>query len=154
MTIELTETQRQALQAESGKPVDVVDPTTQRRFVLLAQEQYERVRLLLEHAAEGAMMAECAVSPGILRSQQAFWRDLPDLLKTKKNHGKWVCYREDERIGIADSDEPLIRECLRRNIPDDGYDLFVIKPRTIPPWEAEEVEPLGPWHFEDDTPAS
>jgi hypothetical protein len=153
MTIELTDAQRQALQAESGKPVDVVDPTTQRRFVLLAQEQYERVRLLLEHSPEEAM-AGCEVAPGILRSQQAFWRDLPELLKTKRNHTKWVCYREDERIGIADSDEPLIRECLRRNIPDDGYDLFVIKPRAIPPWEPEEVDPLGPWHFEDDTPAS
>lgn len=48
MTIELTEEQRQALQAEQGKPVDVVDPATQRRYVLLAQEQYERLRSLLD----------------------------------------------------------------------------------------------------------
>ena len=50
--IELTDAQRQALQAEQGKPVDVVDPATRRRYVLLAHEQYERVRALLEPAGE------------------------------------------------------------------------------------------------------
>ena len=48
--IELTDAQRQALQAEQGKPVDVVDPATRRHYVLLAREQYERVRTLLEPA--------------------------------------------------------------------------------------------------------
>jgi hypothetical protein len=47
-TIELTEQQRQALLAESDKPIDVVDPGTQQHYVLIAQEQYERLRALLE----------------------------------------------------------------------------------------------------------
>ena len=38
--IELTYEQLQALEAEQGTPVDVVDPATQRRYVLLAHEQY------------------------------------------------------------------------------------------------------------------
>jgi hypothetical protein len=46
--IELTDVQRQALQARQGKAVDLVDPTTQQRYVLLAQEHYERVRTLME----------------------------------------------------------------------------------------------------------
>ena len=34
----------------------------------------------------------------VLRSQQAFWRDLPELLKDERNHGKWVAYH-GERAG-------------------------------------------------------
>ena len=35
--IELTDQQRQAIQAEPGKPVDVVDPTTKQAYVLVAR---------------------------------------------------------------------------------------------------------------------
>lgn len=92
------------------------------------------------------------VAPGILRSQQAFWRDLPELLKNKSNHGKWVCYHGDEQVGIARTKRELIQECLRRGFKDDEYDFEVIEPRDSPPWEPEEVEDLGPWHFEDIPP--
>jgi hypothetical protein len=154
-TIELTDAQRHALQAEQGEPIDGVDPATQQRYVLLAREQYERVRALLEQGTGRELpAAPSGVPTGILRSQQAFWRDLPDLLTNKRNHGKWVCYHGDERIGIANSDVPLLRKCLRRGIPDDQYDLFVVKPRDIPPWQPEEVDLLGPWHFEDVPPVS
>jgi hypothetical protein len=60
--IELTDVQRQALHAERGKPVDVVDPATQQRYVLLAREQYERVRSLLEGGPSQAPTA--GVTPG------------------------------------------------------------------------------------------
>jgi hypothetical protein len=46
--IELTDNQRQALQVERGRPIELVDPETQQRYVLLAREQYERVRDVLE----------------------------------------------------------------------------------------------------------
>jgi hypothetical protein len=152
-TIELTEAQWQALQAEHEKPVEVVDPATQRRYVLLAREQFERVRALLEAQPVRDRPGETSdIPPGILRSEQAFWRDLPQLLKTERNLGKWVCYHGDERIGIADTDKPLIRECLRRSLPDDQYDLLIIRPRDLRHWEPEEVEPLGPWHFDDVPP--
>jgi hypothetical protein len=39
----LTDEQRQALQAERGNPVEVVDPATQERYVLLTREQFERL---------------------------------------------------------------------------------------------------------------
>jgi hypothetical protein len=143
-TIELTDEQRQALRAEHGKPVDVVDPATRQRYVLLLQEQYERVRSLLERGEVPARREWAGIiPPGILRSQEAFWRDLPQMLKDKRNHGKWVCYQGDERIGIARTEAELIRECLRRGLRDDAYDLDVIEPRAIPPWEPEEIEPGG-----------
>jgi hypothetical protein len=51
-TIELTHEQRQALQVEPGRPVEVLDPATQQRYVLLARDQYERLRPLLEGSPE------------------------------------------------------------------------------------------------------
>ncbi len=46
--LRLTDEQLRAIEKEAGKPVAAVDPATQKRFVLLADEQYERVRPLLE----------------------------------------------------------------------------------------------------------
>jgi len=46
--IELTDKQRRVLAAGRGKPLEVVDPDTQQRYVLVAREQFERVRSLLE----------------------------------------------------------------------------------------------------------
>ena len=54
------------------------------------------------------------IAPGIRRSMEAYWRDLPQLLPLKSRKRRWVAYHGDERIGIAKDDEPLIRECLRR----------------------------------------
>jgi hypothetical protein len=45
--IHLTDDQRRALQAEQDRPIDVIDPATQQRYVLLAREQSERMRSLL-----------------------------------------------------------------------------------------------------------
>src|SRR5271167_3489119 len=114
MSIELSNEQHRELQAGKGKPIDVVDPATSTRYVLLAREQYEKVRSLLEPKEPTMPEVFGGVPLGILRSQQAFWRELPELLKNERNRGKTVCYRHDEQIGIADRDEPLIRECLRR----------------------------------------
>jgi hypothetical protein len=112
-----------------------------------------RVRQRARRVVEPTEPAQ-AVPEGIRRSQEAFWRDLPELLKYKRNHGKWVCYHGDTRLGIAPDDVPLIQECLRRGIPDEAYYLAVIHDRDLPPWEPEEVEPLGPWHFADHPPLS
>ena len=50
--IELNDVQRQALQADRSRPLAVVDPATQRRYVLIACEEYERVRPFLESGRE------------------------------------------------------------------------------------------------------
>jgi hypothetical protein len=146
MPVELTEEQRKVLEAREGSPVEIVDPQTHRSYVLLAREQYERIRSLVEIPA--GEKTEPPIPEGIRRSQEAFWRDLPQLLTQKKLIGKWVCYCGDERIGIGRY-EDLIRECVRRGIRDDAYDLAIIEPHHQPPWDEEEVEPLGPQHFDD-----
>ena len=88
MTLELTEKQRQAIDDRQGlQPVELVDPASNRVFVLLAREQYERVRSLLEGTPEPSpLKAEWVrgVTPEMLRSQEAFWRDLPQLLSQRK----------------------------------------------------------------------
>jgi hypothetical protein len=153
MSIELTEEQRLLVERHVSQPVEVVDPRTNRRYVLLARELYERVRSLLgpnpaPAPREPAETAADLIPPGILRSQQAFWRDLPALLRDRKNKGKWVCYHGDERVGIAPTGRELIGECLRRGLGTDECHLDVIEPRALAPWEVEEVEPLGPQHLD------
>jgi hypothetical protein len=69
--------------------------------------------------------------------------------KSNRNRGQWVAYHGEERVGVAADDVTLIRELLRRRIPDDAYYLATVRPRSIPPWEPEEVEPLGPHHLGD-----
>ena len=83
------------------------------------------------------------VPPGIRRAQEAFWSDLPQLLKQSHLRGQWVCYAGDERIGIARTQAALIQECLRRGLRDDEFDLDVIEPHARPPWESETIEPGG-----------
>jgi hypothetical protein len=45
--IELTEEQRRALEVERGRPVECIDPATRQAYVLVAREQFEKVRSLL-----------------------------------------------------------------------------------------------------------
>ena len=152
MIVELTEQQRQAVQEHAGEPVEVIDPDTRCAYVLLAREQYEQMRSLVEGDREPTHR-DSEVAPGIpagiLRSQQAFWRDLPHLLSQGKLRGRWVCYHGDERIGMGAYDD-LLRECVRRGIPDDAFYLGRIHPQEAPPWEPEDVEPLGHHHLKDD----
>src|SRR5438270_3180019 len=134
MMLELTERQRQAVQEQAGEPVEVIDPDTRCAYVLLAREQYERMRSLVESEREpthGVAEDALGIPPGILRSQEAFWRDLPHLLSQRKLRGRWVCYHGDERIGIGAYDA-LIRECVGREIPDDAFYLGRIRPRELP----------------------
>jgi hypothetical protein len=147
--IELTEQQRRAL-AERGCPAEVVDPATQHTYVLLAADQYEQVRGLLEHPPREEPVI--AVAPGIRRSQAAMRRDLPGLLADPRLRGKFVAYHGDERVGIADRMWDLIEECQRRGLADDTYDIGVIEPVTLIEeeevgyglCECDEDEPEGP----------
>ncbi len=142
--IELTPEQRQAV--ERGESVRVIDSATRDALVVVQAEVYER----LAGVPQDPAAAVSEIAPGILRSMRAFWRDLPDLLKSRRNRDKWVAYHGEERVGIAADNVILIRELLRRKIPDDAYYLATVRPRELPPWEPEEVEPLGPQHLEDD----
>ena len=41
----------------------------------------------------------CTISPMVAKSQEAFRRDLPELLKN--HYGQWVAYHGDERLGLG-----------------------------------------------------
>ena len=138
MRLELTPEQEAELRRGTG--VEVVEPGTQAAFVLIAREQFDRVRHVFEAEAPDGGRLDAAVPPGVLRSQQAFWRDLPELLRERRNHGRWVCYHRDERVGIAGSQTELIRECLERDLAETETYVADIRPRTSPPWEIEEVD--------------
>jgi len=48
MTPEMNEELQQAIDAQSSSPPRVVDPRTKKAYVLVAAEQYERIKALLE----------------------------------------------------------------------------------------------------------
>jgi hypothetical protein len=117
--------------------VRVIDPSTHDAYVVVRAEVYERQAGTLPQPAEEI---NPDVPPQLLRAARAFWRDLPELLKGRRNRGLWVAYHGDERIGIARRPKDLIRECDRRGIADGEYHLDVIEPKPRPPWHVEEVE--------------
>jgi hypothetical protein len=140
-TIELTDAQRQALQAERGQPVDVLDPATQQRYVLLAREQYERMCALLEHEpVPEPRQTTDPIPPGILRSQQAFWRDLPGLLKLKSRRRRYVAYHGDERLAFGRTQTELYQECFRRGLQREEIYIGLLEEREGPPWRSTPLE--------------
>src|SRR5258708_4895025 len=107
MTFQLTEQQRQMVHEQEGRPVEVVDPETQRAYVLITREQFDKVRVMLDESQaipDVPSSLSLEIPPGIRRSQEAYWRELPELLKTRRFRGQWVCYYGNERIGIARND--------------------------------------------------
>jgi hypothetical protein len=92
VAIELTEAQRRMLQAGRREPVEVVDPATQQRYVLLAREQYEQVRPLLEGGPPPAPTAEAAPagpSAPEVPPRRIRLRDLPTPPEVVEEVKKW-----------------------------------------------------------------
>lgn len=65
--------------------------------------------------ALGSSLPE-AISPEIARAQEAFRRDLPELLKNRKASQPWVAYHGDRRIGFGKSKTDLYQDCLRQGL--------------------------------------
>jgi hypothetical protein len=157
MPLELTEQQRQALADRPLGPVELIDPATQRAYVLIAAEQFQRVADFLAPELDAAQPSSAdipEIPPGIRKSQLALRRDLPALLMKRKLLGQWIAYHGDERIGIAPSKVPLIEECLRRGLNDDEYYISMITPTEL--IEVEDID-IGFCEFddeEDDPPAT
>ncbi len=76
----------------------------------------------------------CEVTPMIERSQAAFRRDLPELLKT--HYRQWIAYRGNERIGFGRTQFEMYEACYRRGLQDDE---FVV--RSIEPEMPDEIDP-------------
>jgi hypothetical protein len=80
------------------------------------------------------------IHPEVQRSQAAFRRDLPQLLRQRNLLGRWVAYRGTEQIGIARPEDQLYEECARRGFQDHEYVI-----RCIVPEIAAEVDAAPPF---------
>jgi hypothetical protein len=65
---------------------------------------------------------------GLVRSRDAFLRDLPALMANPKYDRWFVAYCGNERIGIAASEVELIRECERRGLNRTQYFIGIVFP--------------------------
>ena len=77
----------------------------------------------------GEEVTTSGIPPGIRRSNEAFYRDLPELLKNKKLFRRWVAYHGDERIGIARDPGVLYEECERRGLKQEEFAVCCIIPK-------------------------
>jgi hypothetical protein len=136
-TITLTPEQFHVVEQAGAQPVRVEDPTGRRTYRLV-EEAAHGVRTAPDR---GVRSRDDDIPEGILRAQDAFFRDLPELLKDESLRDMWVIYHGDERIGIAPKQRPLIEECNRRGLKSDEYDVFVIRPQSREPEEIEIVTP-------------
>jgi hypothetical protein len=134
----LTAEQRRLVEEAGDRPVRIEDPEMQQAYVLIRADVYERVR----GAIEPPPVVNLEVPEGIRRSQQAFFRDLPELLKNRRLRGRYVAYHGDERVKISRSEVNVIRECVRRGLRSDEYDVFVVQPQSPEP---EELDYPSAW---------
>jgi hypothetical protein len=137
----LTPEQRRLVEQAGDLPVRIEDPAMRQSYVLIRADVYERVRDVIEPRS----YEELHVPEGVRKSQEAFFRDLPELLNDRKLKGRYVAYHGNERIGIAMDDVPLIRECLRRGLNRDEYDVLIIEPQSREP---EEIDYPSCWEEE------
>jgi hypothetical protein len=129
--IELNSEQRQAV--EQGEPVRIIDPLTHDAYVLVRAEVYARLAQMLERPAE---QPDPEISPMMLRSQQAFWQDLPELLKDERIQGTWVAYHGGKRVAFGRSDVEAYQECFRRGLKRGEFYVGRVEadPDGVPPW--------------------
>jgi hypothetical protein len=135
--IELDPEQRQAM--VHGEPVRIVDPLTHDAYVLVRADVYARLAGEMERPAREP---NPEIPPLVLQSQKAFWRDLPELLKVKRNRKKWAAYHGDERLAITRSDLDAYQECFRRGLKHEEFYVGKLEanPDGIPPWGTFESD--------------
>ncbi len=139
--IGLTPEQRQLVEQAGDRPVRIEDTEMNQAYVLMRADVYERVCDVIDPRSG----EELHVPEGIRKSQEAFFRDLPELLKDRRLRGKYVAYHGDDQVKIGRSEVEVIRECLRRGLRPDTYDVFVIQPQLPEP---EEVDYPSAWYDE------
>lgn len=142
MKLELNARQQKAVR--QGRSVKVRDRETARTFVVLPLEEYERLQALQKKEPSRRPLTveeiTARIPPGIRKSQEAYWRDLPKLLPLKSPTRQWVAYHGDERVGFAKTSEALYQRCLRRGLKRGEFYVARLRPRAQPPWEPEVVE--------------
>jgi hypothetical protein len=142
----LSPEQRQAIGEAGGQPVSIIDPLTHDAYVLVRAEVFARLAAVPQPPSH---QPNPEIPPLVLRSQQAFWQDLPELLKDKRNRGKWVAYHGEERVAVRRSDVDAYQECFRRGLKHEEFYVGRIEadPDGIPPWGTLE----GDWSLYEAT---
>ncbi len=142
----LSPEQRQAIGEAGGQPIPIIDPLTHDAYVLVRAEVYARLATAPQPPSH---RPSPEIAPEMLRSQQAFWQDLPELLKHKRNRGKWVAYHGEERVALSRSDVEAYQECLRRGLERGDFYVGRVEadPDGIPPWGTLE----GDWSLYEAT---
>jgi hypothetical protein len=109
--------------------------------VLIRAEVYQHARSLLDEALPplAAQFAQ-GVAPIMLESRQAFWREVPEVLKRRSKACRWVAYDGTERIATGRTDAEVYQECLRRGLQRGEFYVASISERTTPPWAVEPLE--------------
>jgi hypothetical protein len=135
--IDLSTEQRQAM--AQGQPVRIVDPSTHDAYVIVPAAQYER---LVHSPPRAAGEPHPEIPPLLLRSQQAFWHDLPGLLTDRRNHRKWAAYHCDDRVTIARTKADAYQTCLNQGLERGEFYVGKLEahPDGIPPWGTIECD--------------
>jgi hypothetical protein len=116
---------QKVLDVSTDKPPVIIDGRTQETYVLVRAEVYAQLTQKPSTPAQQPVVSE--IPEGILRSRAALRKDLPGLLAHRRNWGKLICYRGNERVGIGDY-VTLMRECNRRGFRDDEFVIVRIRP--------------------------
>jgi hypothetical protein len=126
----------------NGEPVRVVDPITHEAYVLMRAEVYAR---LSERTERSSVQPNPEIPPIVLRSQQAFWRDRPELLKDEGNRGNWVAYHGPDRVAFGRTDTEVYQECFHQGLKRGEFYVGRLEddPDEIPPWGTFHVD----WSF-------
>jgi len=150
MKIELTtEQQQQLLREQQEDKVEVVAPATEKRYVLISEEEYECIRgVVVEQPGRTAR----GIPAGIRASQEAYWRDLPRLLELHSESQQWVAYHGDEQVAFGRTMAELYEVCLQRGLAPGEFYVDRLQPRALPPWEEETIQ-TGDDSAEADYPA-
>jgi hypothetical protein len=65
----------------------------------------------------------------IVKSAAAFYRDLPELLKT--HYWRWVAYHGDARLGFSKTQTDLYLRCLKQGLKEDEFVVLHIEPQAL-----------------------
>lgn len=116
----------------------MIELNPEQRQAMAQAEEFERLVALppLEHRPHPE------IPPMVLRSMQAFWRDLPGLLQVRRNRKKCAAYHGDERVIIARSEVDAYQECFRRGLNRGEFYVGWLEPTPdgIPPWGTYESD--------------
>jgi hypothetical protein len=134
--IHLTPEQSKAIESSGEQSPRALDPRTNTAYVLLRAELFERARPVLDHFPRSELCAP--IAPLMLRSQKAFWRDLPELLTLKSKKRQWIAYNGDQRVAFGATDVEVYQECLGRGLQRGEFYVGIIKEHETPPWGTPE----------------